>query len=117
MLSPSRTYARCFRCTRACSTVKAIVLLPDPLSPVNQIVAPFCLRRASRSSRPTCPSCQVMFVALIFVIVASAPNACDPQLSRTEPHEPTLDRERGTDYTDSITDARARETGVTLIIA
>src|SRR4051812_4262433 len=40
---------------RTCSTATARVLLPDPLSPVNQTVAPVCLRRAARSSRVTVP--------------------------------------------------------------
>src|SRR5262245_18967252 len=45
-----------------------MVLLPDPDRPVNHRVAPCCLSSPSRSSRVTCPSCQVIFVALIAVI-------------------------------------------------
>ena len=40
--------------------------------PVNQRVAPFCCSSSSRSSRLTCPSCQVMLVALIFVTIHSS---------------------------------------------
>src|SRR5207253_1340990 len=43
------------------------------LKPVNQSVAPFWRKSAARSSRVTCPSCQVMFVARISVIVRSIP--------------------------------------------
>src|SRR5688572_12876388 len=45
-----------------------MVLLPDPDSPVNQSVAPFCLSKLARSSRVTCPSCQVMLVAFTSAI-------------------------------------------------
>src|SRR5579875_3052151 len=48
-----------------------MVLLPEPDRPVNHKVAPFCLSSCARSSRLTCPSCQVMFVALIWVISSS----------------------------------------------
>src|SRR5579871_2408566 len=53
---------------RACSNVNAIVLLPEPLNPVNQRVAPCCRSRPWRASRVTWPSCQVMLVALIRVM-------------------------------------------------
>src|SRR5581483_785679 len=50
-----------------------MVLLPEPLRPVNHNVAPFCFSKAARSSRVTCPSCQVMFVALISAIRRTTP--------------------------------------------
>src|SRR5437870_3181503 len=49
-----------------------MVLLPEPLSPVNQTVAPFCFSRPPRSSRVTWPSCQVMFVALLSLILRNS---------------------------------------------
>src|SRR5207249_2303083 len=58
------------RWTRACSRVKAKVLLPEADSPVNHKVAPFCFSNSWRSARPTCPSCQVMLVAFTSVMVA-----------------------------------------------
>src|SRR5262249_34006032 len=45
-----------------------MVLLPEPERPVNHKVAPPCLSKPARSSRMTCPSCQVMLVALISAI-------------------------------------------------
>src|SRR5262245_38438908 len=45
-----------------------MVLLPEPDRPVNQSVAPFCFKSVARSARVTCPSCQVMFVALFSAI-------------------------------------------------
>src|SRR5438309_1950074 len=46
-----------------------MVLLPEPLRPVNQSVAPFCFSRPARSSRVAWPSCQVMLVALISLML------------------------------------------------
>ena len=52
------------RSIRACSTVNAMVLLPELGSPVSQMSAPFCSSRSSRCLRATWPSCQTMLVAV-----------------------------------------------------
>src|SRR5690606_22777736 len=63
-LSPSSRYESLPMLNRARSSATAIVLLPLPDSPVNQIVAPFCRSRLQRSSRVTSPPCQVTLVAI-----------------------------------------------------
>src|SRR5262245_42160673 len=54
---------------RTCSRATARVLLPDPDRPVNQRVQPFCLRSLARSSAVTAPSCQVIWAALISLLI------------------------------------------------
>src|SRR5262245_17142406 len=56
-----------------------MVLLPLPLRPVNQTVAPFWPSRRLRSARVMSPSCQWTFVAFCSVIVPSSFRdlACD----------------------------------------
>src|SRR4051812_37369654 len=68
MLSPSSRYDRCPCSCRYDSSATAIVLLPLPDNPVNQIVAPFCLSNWLRCSRVISPSCQCTLVAFCSVI-------------------------------------------------
>lgn len=54
-LSPSSRAVSLPRSSRACSSVQATVLLPDPDRPVNQRTHPFCSRRSSFCSVLTPP--------------------------------------------------------------
>jgi hypothetical protein len=63
-LSPSNRYVARPKCRRCCSNAVAMVDLPEADRPVNQTVAPFCLRSSLRSWRVK-PACHVMLLCFL----------------------------------------------------